>query len=103
MTCPLPATVTRRAAGAAGPGPAGGRAAAPWTDVAEALGLSLQALVANKLRAFLTMLGIIIGVAAVIVMVALGQGVANATQESIRKLGTNVLSVWPTPNSQRAV
>src|SRR4051794_1059165 len=61
----------------------------------EALGLSLQALVANKLRSFLTMLGVIIGVSAVIVMLALGQGVARATEQSIKKLGTNVLSVRP--------
>src|SRR5205823_4475903 len=52
-------------------------------------------LLANKLRSFLTMLGIIIGVGSVIVMIALGQGVANATQESIRKMGTNVMSVVP--------
>src|SRR5688572_25117702 len=67
-------------------------------SVAEAFRVALQGLMANKLRSFLTMLGIIIGVGSVIVMVALGQGVANATQESIKKLGTNVLSVMP--NSQ---
>src|SRR5438046_7344853 len=64
-------------------------------SLAEAFRVALQGLTSNKLRSALTMLGIIIGVAAVIVMVALGQGVANATQESIKKLGTNVLTVMP--------
>jgi putative ABC transport system permease protein len=64
-------------------------------SLAEAFRIALQGLLANKLRSFLTMLGIIIGVSSVIIMVALGQGVANATQESIRKMGTNVLSLYP--------
>jgi putative ABC transport system permease protein len=67
-------------------------------SITEAFRLALQGLIANPLRSVLTMLGIIIGVGSVIVMVALGQGVAKATQESIAKLGTNVLTV--VPNSQ---
>jgi putative ABC transport system permease protein len=67
-------------------------------SILEAFRVALQGLTANKLRSFLTMLGIIIGVGSVIVMVALGQGVAKASQEAIAKLGTNVLSVIP--NSQ---
>src|SRR5437762_172116 len=59
--------------------------------VSEAMRVALEGLIANKMRSFLTMLGIIIGVSAVIVMVSLGQGVAKATQEQIEKLGTNVL------------
>src|SRR5207247_740566 len=51
-------------------------------NLAEAVRVALEALVANKLRSFLTTLGIIIGVSAVIVMVALGQGAARATQEA---------------------
>ncbi|MFN3649200.1 MAG: ABC transporter permease [Armatimonadota bacterium] len=66
---------------------------------AEAFRVALQGLLANKLRSFLTMLGIIIGVSSVIVMVALGQGVAEATQDAIRKLGTNSLTIMP--NSQQ--
>jgi len=66
--------------------------------VLEAFRVALQGLTANKLRSFLTMLGIIIGVGSVIIMVALGQGVAKASQDAIQKLGTNVLSVFP--NSQ---
>src|SRR4051812_13062346 len=72
-------------------------------SVSEAFRVALQGLVANKMRSFLTMLGIIIGVGSVIVMVALGQGVANATQESIRKMGTNVLSVWPNAQNTKGV
>src|SRR5437868_2833200 len=64
-------------------------------SVTEAFRIAAHGLLANKLRSFLTMLGIIIGVGSVIVMIALGQGVANATQESIRKMGTNVMSVVP--------
>src|SRR5436190_19013677 len=63
--------------------------------VLEAFRVALQGLTANKLRSFLTMLGIIIGVGSVIIMVALGQGVAKASQDAIQKLGTNVLSVFP--------
>ncbi len=66
----------------------------------EAFRVAWDGLMANKMRSLLTMLGIIIGVAAVIVMVALGQGVAKATQEAIAKLGTNVLTVMP--NAQRS-
>ena len=67
-------------------------------SMGEAIRVAFQGLFANKLRSFLTMLGIIIGVCSVIIMVALGQGAANATREAIQKLGTNVLSV--VPNSQ---
>ena len=49
---------------------------------------------ANKLRAFLTMLGIIIGVGAVIIAVAIGQGSREAVAQSLRQLGTNVLAVY---------
>jgi putative ABC transport system permease protein len=68
-------------------------------SVAESFRVALQGLTANKLRSLLTMLGIIIGVGSVIVMVALGQGVAQATQASIQRLGTNILTVMP--DSQR--
>jgi putative ABC transport system permease protein len=50
---------------------------------------------ANKLRSALTMLGIVIGVAAVIAMVALGNGAATAVQDRISRLGTTVLQINP--------
>jgi putative ABC transport system permease protein len=65
--------------------------------------VAVEGLLANKLRSFLTMLGIIIGVSAVIVMVALGEGAAHATQESIRRLGTNRLYIRPEESEVRGV
>ena len=61
----------------------------------EIMRVALEAIAANKLRSMLTMLGIVIGVAAVITMVALGTGAQKAVQEQIDNLGTNVLSVRP--------
>src|SRR5437764_11612079 len=57
--------------------------------------VALQAIRANKLRSFLTMLGIIIGVGAVITMVALGSGAQKAVQERIALLGPTLLSIYP--------
>jgi putative ABC transport system permease protein len=56
---------------------------------------ALRALRRNKLRSALTMLGVVIGVAAVIVMVSIGQGAAAAVEAQIRSLGTNLLMVLP--------
>src|SRR2546421_9578803 len=68
-------------------------------SIFEAVMVALQGLLANKLRSVLTMLGIIIGVASVILTVALGQGASQQSQEIIRKMGTNVLTAFP--NNQR--
>jgi putative ABC transport system permease protein len=57
--------------------------------------VALGAIRANKLRSALTMLGIVIGVAAVITMVALGSGAQKAVQEQIARLGTDLLSIYP--------
>ena len=59
------------------------------------LTMALRGLTANKLRAFLTMLGVIIGVGAVIIAIAIGQGSRAAVAASLQKLGTNVLTVFP--------
>ncbi len=61
----------------------------------EILRVALGALRANKLRSFLTMLGIVIGVAAVIAMVALGRGAQRAVSDRIASLGTTLLTVVP--------
>ena len=61
----------------------------------ESVSIAFQALVANKLRSILTMLGIIIGVAAVIAMVSIGMGVREQVQSSIASLGSNMLIVTP--------
>jgi putative ABC transport system permease protein len=57
--------------------------------------LALQALVRNKVRSMLTMLGIVIGVAAVIVTVAIGSGARTSVQNSINSLGSNLIVVQP--------
>jgi putative ABC transport system permease protein len=59
------------------------------------LRLALQALVRNKVRSSLTMLGIVIGVAAVIVTVAIGGGARTSVQNSISALGSNLIMVQP--------
>jgi putative ABC transport system permease protein len=59
----------------------------------EFLGVSLNSLLANKVRSFLTMLGIIIGVAAVITMISLGQGAKKAVSDRLEALGTNLLYI----------
>src|SRR5574341_1086309 len=61
----------------------------------EVFAVALQALKANKLRSVLTMLGIVIGVAAVIAMIALGTGAQAAVNERIQSLGTTLLTVMP--------
>jgi len=63
--------------------------------IGETLRVALDALRANKLRSFLTMLGIVIGVGAVIAMVALGRGAQQSVNERIAALGTTLLSVRP--------
>ncbi|MSP41200.1 MAG: FtsX-like permease family protein [Deltaproteobacteria bacterium] len=67
------------------------------------LRIALRALARNKLRAFLTMLGIIIGVGAVIAMVAIGEGAKSTIRAQIASLGTNVLIVLPGSNSTGGV
>ncbi len=59
------------------------------------LSLALAALVRNKARSLLTMLGIVIGVAAVIVTVAIGVGARTSVQQSINSLGSNLIVVQP--------
>ena len=61
----------------------------------ETIRLALLALRRNKLRSALTMLGIVIGVAAVIAMVTVGQGSSRSVTASIESLGTNVLTIRP--------
>jgi putative ABC transport system permease protein len=65
--------------------------------------VALAAIRANKLRSLLTMLGIVIGVAAVITMVALGSGAQKSVQDQIERLGTNLLSVYPGQSFMRGV
>ena len=57
--------------------------------------IALRALANNKLRAFLTMLGIIIGVASVITMLAIGQGSKRSIQQQISEMGSNMIMIHP--------
>lgn len=57
--------------------------------------IALRAIAANKLRSFLTMLGIIIGVASVIAMMAIGQGSKKSIQTNIAEMGSNMIMIRP--------
>lgn len=61
----------------------------------EALRMALLAMMSHKLRTFLTMLGIIIGIASVVSVVALGQGSQQRIMENISAIGTNTIDVFP--------
>jgi putative ABC transport system permease protein len=61
----------------------------------ESIRIALRALLSNKLRAVLTMLGIIIGVGAVITLMSVGKGVEKLVQESFQGIGSNLLFVFP--------
>jgi len=63
--------------------------------IGEIIRVALGALRANKLRSLLTMLGIVIGVAAVIAVVALGTGAQSAVKDRISSLGTTLLTIMP--------
>ena len=69
-------------------------------NFANLLKIALKALNNNKLRCFLTMLGIIIGVASVITMLAIGQGSKNSIKEQISEMGSNMIMIHP-GNMQR--
>jgi putative ABC transport system permease protein len=64
-------------------------------NIAESFRIALRALNANKVRSLLTMLGVIIGVSAVILLVAIGAGVQAQVTSTVEGLGSNVLFVFP--------
>lgn len=59
------------------------------------LKVAFHAIANNKFRSFLSMLGIIIGVAAVIIMMAIGQGSKESVRKNISQMGTNVIMIRP--------
>ncbi|MGB7181757.1 MAG: ABC transporter permease [Burkholderiaceae bacterium] len=65
--------------------------------------IALKALAVNLLRSALTMLGIVIGVAAVIAMVAIGRGAQERVQEQIKSLGSNIMLVLPGARNARGL
>src|SRR5437868_9907729 len=63
---------------------------------------ALQSIIVNKLRSALTMLGVIIGVASVIAMVAVGNGASIQVQQQVLSLGSNLVTVTPGNQSSDA-
>jgi putative ABC transport system permease protein len=72
-------------------------------NLAESFRIAVRALAANKLRALLTMLGMIIGVAAVISLMSVGRGAQAAVTDRIQGLGTNLLFIRPGSTQQGGV
>ncbi len=72
-----------------------GGGAGLWTDIAESFITAVRALRVNIFRTALTLLGIIIGVAAVVTMMAVGNGSKQKVLDQISAMGTNVLSIRP--------
>src|SRR5947209_19344216 len=64
-------------------------------DVGQALRVAFSSLLANKLRSSLTMLGMVIGVGAVITLMSIGQGAQAAVQEQFNSLGINLVFIEP--------
>ncbi len=67
------------------------------------IGVALRSILKNKMRTLLTMLGVVIGVGAVIVMVAIGEGAQSKIRAQIDNLGTNMIVVTPGSSSQGGV
>ncbi len=68
----------------------------------EVLRIAGEGISRNKLRALLTMLGVIIGVAAVIIMIAISSGTEATISDNIKNLGTNLLFVTQSMGGQQA-
>ncbi|AYK17604.1 MacB family efflux pump subunit [Aeromonas veronii] len=66
-----------------------------WDRYREAGRMALHAMLAHRMRTFLTMLGIIIGIAAVVSVVALGQGARAKVIDQINAMGTNTIEIFP--------
>lgn len=66
-----------------------------WDRYREAGRMALHAMLAHRMRTFLTMLGIIIGIAAVVSVVALGQGARAKVIDDINAMGTNTIDIFP--------
>jgi len=81
--------------------PAG--ASLSWSLAAMTLSAAMAALVRNKLRAVLTMLGVFIGVAALIAMIALGEGASEAVRRQMASLGTSLFVILPGASTQNGV
>lgn len=65
--------------------------------------MAIKSVTANKIRSFLTMLGIIIGISSVIILIAMGQGTKQQVADRIQSMGTNLITVNITGNRTAAV
>ncbi len=92
-------TRSRPAAEAPAPASAAAASAPAFTfyrdQFSEAFRMSIQAIMAHKLRSLLTMLGIIIGIASVVSVVALGRGSQERIMSNISSMGTNTINIYP--------
>jgi len=70
-------------------------------NIGETLRVSLDSLAANRVRSFLTMLGVIIGVASVVSLMTLGNGASNAITSQVASIGTNSLTIFATSPASR--
>ncbi len=68
-------------------------------NIFECMRVAVRGLISNKMRTMLTMLGIIIGVAVTILVVAIGEGASARVQQTVADLGTNLLTIWNGPPS----
>ena len=72
-------------------------------DTRDILRMAQTSLTTNKARSFLTMLGVIIGVGAVIAMLAVGSGARTMVEAQIASLGTNVITIFPSSTTRGMV
>src|SRR5437868_689364 len=71
--------------------------------LSESIRVALRALISNKLRSMLTMLGMIIGVAAVISVMSIGRGTTSTVTKQVSDMGSNLVFVRPGASSQGGV
>ena len=70
-----------------------------FTQILSSIWMAFASLTSNKMRAMLTMLGIIIGVGSVITLTAIGQGASKAVSDRINSMGTNMIQIDPAPTN----
>ncbi|MFW5782219.1 MAG: ABC transporter permease [Candidatus Muiribacteriaceae bacterium] len=72
-------------------------------EVLESFLMAIYSIISNKMRTFLTMLGVIIGVASVIAMISIGAGAQKQVTDNISNMGANLLMIYPSRASRNAV
>ncbi|WP_407114421.1 ABC transporter permease [Bradyrhizobium sp. LMG 9283] len=75
--------------------PSSGSSATFWSGVGNSVAMSLRSMTAHKMRTFLTLLGIVIGVVSVVAVLGLGEGAQRQVTGELDQLGTRVVSVFP--------